>query len=583
MLKNKLKYFLTLASSSLVILPISLISAKCKKDDTPNNPNQKPNENQNPQLNQELGKKIEKEDDLTSFSYENLTHDVYKDKKWYDLQSYELEDKKVDRGLLQATASTFIAIYKLEKFLNIPNAKISKERITELYNEYFQRIHIDLEKISKYKRIAMKKFARFEKISDYNLKEYYKNKFDKMIEEASSNLDGMATKFINYIEQGKSKESEFIESAIISINLIYGNKKTKTTGIIDEQIIKIFARMLDLVPEEEYGYFQKNREKKLNSLKINQKQDEPKKEELRQALLKRKNKEITLNLAKKFSKDTYKFKDAPEWLNEYISQFEDPKKPYSKDQKEEILKASAIELELARQAYLLTGDGYDYDFSFTNWDYVEEKKQDSTEITLKNGLKFLTQDEKFEDLKWFIINKLNEIVDERWTDLQKVEAVVNYIMWKYEYASDEELNSYKNASGLSLADPYNITLKSKNKVVCDGYARTLSLFLYYLGIPNRYIGGRGYKDGISHSTDPKNDSELHAWNEVYLDINGKKGWYPIDLTWSDHETNYEDPNDPGNQMLFDHSLVLNSQDFRDKHVADPLFKYFYIDKVLPLK
>ena len=89
------------------------------------------------------------------------------------------------------------------------------------------------------------------------------------------------------------------------------------------------------------------------------------------------------------------------------------------------------------------------------------------------------------------------------TDFEKVRAINDYIVDRYEY--DYSLKS---------ASPY-LALKT-SKTVCQGYAMTAYKMFNNAGLENRIVVGTAR--GISH-----------AWNVVK--INGK--WYQIDITNND--------------------------------------------------
>ncbi|WP_406615857.1 transglutaminase domain-containing protein [Mycoplasmopsis hyopharyngis] len=502
---------------------------------------------------------------LKSFSFDELSTDSYqKDKQWYELGSHNLVTKELsEQELKEYAIPDFIRKYKKESYK--PSEKVKQEKIDEIYNDVFEKIYKDIESILKYQKVAIKKFANFSP-KDYDLKKHYSEKFKEMASEMESNMEGLDTSFKNYISSGN--EHDFIEAKITALAIIYGGK---SEGIFKKSFINNFFRNLQLIPEKGHGYFEKDKEKKLANIQLNQTQKNPEFEELRKVLVNRDTKPVKFYIDKKFG-DNFELKTEPEWFKKYVSQFEEQSNPFTPEQRISYFHSVAIELELARQIYAIAGEGYEMDFQFTNNGYSYNVVNDKLEVTLEKGLRWVTSGSQYVELREFIINKINEIVDERWDDAKKVEAVTNYILWKYEYASDEELAPFKNGSGLSLADPLNITKDKNNAVVCDGYARTFSLFMHFLNIKSRYYGGTGYLKGKSVDAE---DSELHAWNEVYIEINGKKAWYPIDLTWTDNESSEHDTS-------FEQKFILKDDNFRDKHEPDPLYKFFYSEKQEPI-
>lgn len=513
------------------------------------------------------GEKISNEDiykKLKSFSFEELLTDSYQDKKWYELGSHNLETQGLtEQELKNYPIPEFVRKYKKESYK--PSEKIKQDKIDEIYKDVFEKVYQDIELVLKYQKVALKKFANFSP-KDYDLKKHYSEKFKEMASEMETNMEGLDSAFKNFISTGN--EHQFIEAKIISMGIIYG---TKSEGIFKKSFINNFLRNLQLIPEKGHGYFEKDKEAKLANIQLNKAQKNSQFEELRKVLVDREVKPVKFYIDKKFG-ENFELKTEPEWFKKYVSQFEDPAKPFSPEDRSSYFHSVAIELELARQIYAIAGEGYEMDFQFSNHGYTSKVVNDKLEITFDNGLRWITFGKEYQVLKEFIINKINEIIDDRWDDVKKVEAVTNYILWKYEYASDEEAAQYKNSLGLSVADPLNITKDKDNTVVCDGYARTFSLFMHFLNIKSRYYGGTGYLQGKSISAE---DAELHAWNEVYLDINGKKAWYPIDLTWTDNET-------LGHDTSFEQKFILKNDNFRDKHEPDPLYKFFYSDKEEPI-
>lgn len=87
----------------------------------------------------------------------------------------------------------------------------------------------------------------------------------------------------------------------------------------------------------------------------------------------------------------------------------------------------------------------------------------------------------------------------------------------------------------------------ENRGVCETYARTFSVILTHVGVPNNYIEGYVVK-GSSVS--------LHAWNQVKVN----KKWYNVDVTWnsgSRRNTYYN---------LLDHS-------FKKDHIITGIYKH----------
>ena len=93
-----------------------------------------------------------------------------------------------------------------------------------------------------------------------------------------------------------------------------------------------------------------------------------------------------------------------------------------------------------------------------------------------------------------------------------VKIVADYIMKKYEYASDA------NGVPIITVDTATIVALSTSKAICSGYAKTFSFLCSQVGIDTIYVVGmvpEGY----------------HAWNYVYLPETGN--YYACDITFSD--------------------------------------------------
>lgn len=110
------------------------------------------------------------------------------------------------------------------------------------------------------------------------------------------------------------------------------------------------------------------------------------------------------------------------------------------------------------------------------------------------------------------------------------EALADYIT--YGYSSDQSL-AHTAYGGLV-----------NGTAVCDGYAKSLQLVLYSLGM--RSFIAEGY------SADPQGNTVAHAWNYVEIDGN----FYHVDLTWNDQgeETFHAYFNLCGVHILEDHYI-----------------------------
>ena len=97
---------------------------------------------------------------------------------------------------------------------------------------------------------------------------------------------------------------------------------------------------------------------------------------------------------------------------------------------------------------------------------------------------------------------------------QKIKRIHDYICQRVTYKNDNTLWVHSAASLFLDADP---------AFVCEGYAKSMKIFCYYMGINCACISGtaRGTSSGTPGA---------HMWNYVQMD-NGN--WYLVDATWDD--------------------------------------------------
>lgn len=114
--------------------------------------------------------------------------------------------------------------------------------------------------------------------------------------------------------------------------------------------------------------------------------------------------------------------------------------------------------------------------------------------------------------------------DESKDDYDKMIALHNKILEKATYAYNAQNKPVNaawahNITGL-LSGNYQDAM-GRNRVVCEGYAKTFQYILNLCGVNNIYVVGNA--DGG------------HTWNMVYIE--GR--WYYVDLTWDDQDTSSE--------------------------------------------
>ena len=100
---------------------------------------------------------------------------------------------------------------------------------------------------------------------------------------------------------------------------------------------------------------------------------------------------------------------------------------------------------------------------------------------------------------------------------QKIKRIHDYICQRVTYRNDNTLWVHSAASLFLDADP---------AFVCEGYAKSMKIFCYYMGINCACISGtaRGTSSGTPGA---------HMWNYVQMDDGN---WYLVDATWDDVRT-----------------------------------------------
>lgn len=97
---------------------------------------------------------------------------------------------------------------------------------------------------------------------------------------------------------------------------------------------------------------------------------------------------------------------------------------------------------------------------------------------------------------------------------QKIKRIHDYICQRVTYRNDNTLWVHSAASLFLDADP---------AFVCEGYAKSMKIFCYYMGINCACVSGTAR--GTSSET-----PGAHMWNYVQMDDGN---WYLVDATWDD--------------------------------------------------
>ena len=125
---------------------------------------------------------------------------------------------------------------------------------------------------------------------------------------------------------------------------------------------------------------------------------------------------------------------------------------------------------------------------------------------------------------------LNSILPNNATDYDKAYILAEYILansW-YDYSYNLVGSQYEKDVRFHFLEGFF----DDGLVVCDGYAKIYSLLCNMEGIKNYVISGLA---------DKYDKNSRHAWNKIYLDIDGlneeySPNWYFVDLTWCDGVT-----------------------------------------------
>ncbi|MDD7895032.1 transglutaminase-like domain-containing protein [Metamycoplasma hyosynoviae] len=518
------------------------------------------------------------------YSYSDLWNDINKDGKMYSLSSIgEIKFDVVDTTGLSPNYDRPI---KREQFSPI---KLTKEQLDEWYDKVFGYFYKKIETLLLYKSFVETKLTSLLTAYGTNAT-YFAKIYDEAVKELKDTMDVYNDEFKTDLDK---LNKEGLKSEIAKE---LANKIEIQKGIFDKQYHSltltqnnILSRLTKLIVDPAHKYFkdEETKNKRLGKLKINQKLQDAKLDNVRQIFKEHKAESFTIEVDATYAEDFKFTSDVPKWLKDHLEENSikytlDPAKPEYTQQKfyEDYFYTSVFEIELGRQIYNLFGEGYFVDLTtLGDWELDSKTTPGKVLLNVKTQ-QWQTENTKQKELNEYVIKTLNEIIDDRWDDETKVEAVRNYLLYKLYYASEEELekvketNLFVNKLGLSLADPYNLI--AGGSVVCDGYARAFSLFMYYLGIPSRYMGG------IGMPTEDEDDKVAHAWNEVWLEKDGKGAWYPLDLTWDDGD---EEAGKDSFNFYYSYFLqnVVNKVPFETSHKTDPVLKQFYVNRPTPLK
>jgi len=165
---------------------------------------------------------------------------------------------------------------------------------------------------------------------------------------------------------------------------------------------------------------------------------------------------------------------------------------------------------------------------------------------------------------------LRQIIDDGMSDYEKMLAIFDYVSYNtvYDYYILNLAINNPNYDGIANFTAFYLEgVLLDGKAVCDGIAKTVALLANMEGIEAVKINGQAGEQG---------DTVAHAWNKVYLEIDGVSNWYMVDATWSDIAAGEE-------EHLSHRYFLLSDADIASSHfaesefnpVADVEFDYYY--------
>ncbi len=167
---------------------------------------------------------------------------------------------------------------------------------------------------------------------------------------------------------------------------------------------------------------------------------------------------------------------------------------------------------------------------------------------------------------------LINIISDDMSDVEKVHAIYDWIMWNVKY--DREAASTREASASAKFFAYyldGVLTDTNSYAVCDGMAKALSMLCRMEGIPAVRVTGRAGASvaGKSYAEAARIKEEWggHAWNKVFVE----GAWYAVDPTWGDVGMNINGRNF---ELAVHDYLLISDDDLSytheyDSYVANP--------------
>ena len=171
---------------------------------------------------------------------------------------------------------------------------------------------------------------------------------------------------------------------------------------------------------------------------------------------------------------------------------------------------------------------------------------------------FVEEDSQAEQVYEAAKNVLREIIDDEMSEYEKMLAIFDYVSFNtvYDYYILNLAVNNPNYDGIANFKAFYLEgVLLDGKAVCDGIAKTIALLASMEGIEAVKINGQA---GSEEST------VSHAWNKVYLEIDGVSNWYMLDATWNDIPASSE-------EYLSHRYFLLSDTDIEDSHFAESEF------------
>lgn len=167
---------------------------------------------------------------------------------------------------------------------------------------------------------------------------------------------------------------------------------------------------------------------------------------------------------------------------------------------------------------------------------------------------------------------LVNIISDGMSDVEKVHAIYDWIMWNVMY--DREAAATKDASASAQFAAYyldGVLTDTNAYAVCDGMAKALAMLCRMEGIPAVRVTGRAGASvagkSFAEAARIKQDWGGHAWNKVFVD----GAWYVVDATWGDAVKNINGRNFElavHDYLLVSDADIVNTHEY-DSYVVNP--------------